>query len=86
MRAINDINAPTGLDLNWRLQSLANMAKQKIGPLLGFSGVFQKPVKNVFFSIFVPEPTLKVAMLVRGLALKFAVLVQGPSQIFPSLS
>ena len=51
-------------------------------------------MKNVFFSIsvpeptpkvamLVPEPTLKVAMLVRGLALKFAVLVRGPSQIFP---
>ena len=42
MRAIHDINAPKELDLSWRLQSLANMAKQKIGPLLGFSGVLLK--------------------------------------------
>ena len=57
----------------------------------------RKPVKNVFFSIsvleptpkvamLVPEPTLKVAMLVQGVALKFAVLVQGPGQILPSSS
>ena len=42
MRAINDTNAPKRLVLIWRLQSLANTAKQKIRPLLEFSGVFQK--------------------------------------------
>ena len=50
MRAINDINAPKGLDLSWRLQSLANMAKQKIGPLLGFSGVL---IQSLY--IYVPH-------------------------------
>ena len=39
MRAINDTNAPKRLVLNWRLQRLANTAKQKIGPLLEFSRV-----------------------------------------------
>ena len=46
MRAINDINAPKGLDLSWRLQSLANMAKQRIGPLLGFSRVLSDDKKT----------------------------------------
>ena len=48
MRAINDINALKGLDLSWRLQSLANMAKQKIRPLLGFSRVFIRPISCYF--------------------------------------
>ena len=47
MRAINDINAPKGLDLSWRLQSLANMAKQKIRPLLGFSRVLVLPITSI---------------------------------------
>ena len=50
MRAINDINAPKGLDLSWRLQSLANMTKQKIGPLLGFSRVLSFPAQNAVIS------------------------------------
>lgn len=44
MRAIVDTNASKGLVLNWRLQSLANAAKQKIGPLHVFSGVFSESI------------------------------------------
>ena len=57
MRAIDEINAPKGLDLSWRLQSLANMAKQKIGPLLGFSRVFVK-----FMSVASAGVTWPIAM------------------------